>query len=285
MKKNAIILAAGTASRFVPLSVEVPKGLIEVRGEVLIERQIRQLNEAGINDITLVVGYMAEQFNYLEDKFGVSLVLNEDYDRYNNTSSIVRVLDRLSNTYILTSDNYYPVNPFIHDDCSRPYYSAMFADGPTNEYCISFNSDDRIVEVVIGGKDKWYMYGPAFFTEEFSHRFIPLLKNDYSREEIKKAYWEDVFIEHIAELDMNIRRCNQGDVQEFDSLDELREFDSSYVNDTRSAIVAEIANALGCEEKSLTGFTNMKPMTGTAFRFCFDGSPYEYVNGKIERVK
>ena len=39
---NAIIMAAGTASRFAPLSFEKPKALIEVRGEVLIERQIKQ---------------------------------------------------------------------------------------------------------------------------------------------------------------------------------------------------------------------------------------------------
>ena len=61
-KRNAIIMAAGTSSRFVPLSVERPKGLLEVKGEVLIERQICQLKEAGIEDITLVVGYKAEMF-------------------------------------------------------------------------------------------------------------------------------------------------------------------------------------------------------------------------------
>ena len=66
--KNAIILAAGTASRFVPLSAEFPKGLLEVKGEILIERQIRQLREAGVRDITLVLGYKAEMFSYLEGK-------------------------------------------------------------------------------------------------------------------------------------------------------------------------------------------------------------------------
>lgn len=37
---NAVILAAGSASRFIPLSLEQPKGLYEVKGEPLIERQI-----------------------------------------------------------------------------------------------------------------------------------------------------------------------------------------------------------------------------------------------------
>ena len=48
---NAIIMAAGMSSRFAPLSYEIPKGLLKVKNEVLIERQIKQLQEKGINDI------------------------------------------------------------------------------------------------------------------------------------------------------------------------------------------------------------------------------------------
>ena len=63
---NAVILAAGTASRFAPLSYEQPKALISVKGEILLERQIRQLQEAGIPEIYIVVGYQAEKFDYLK---------------------------------------------------------------------------------------------------------------------------------------------------------------------------------------------------------------------------
>ena len=110
---NAIIMAAGTSTRFAPLSYEKPKGLLKVKGEVLIERQIRQLLEAGITEIIVIVGYKADMFRYLEDKFGVTLVENEDYSIYNNTSSIIRVIDRLEDTYICSSDNYFPSNVFI----------------------------------------------------------------------------------------------------------------------------------------------------------------------------
>ena len=58
---GAVIIAAGFGSRFVPLTFETPKGLLEVFGERMIERQIRQLHEAGITDITIVVGYLKEQ--------------------------------------------------------------------------------------------------------------------------------------------------------------------------------------------------------------------------------
>ena len=98
---NAVILAAGMSTRFAPLSYEKPKGLLNVKGEVLIERQIKQLHSVGIKDITLVVGYMKEKMFYLEEKYGVEIVVNEDYYRYNNTSSMILVADKLSNTYMI----------------------------------------------------------------------------------------------------------------------------------------------------------------------------------------
>ena len=62
---GAVITAAGFGSRFVPLTFETPKGLLEVFGERMIERQIKQLHEAGITDITIIVGYLKEKFEYL----------------------------------------------------------------------------------------------------------------------------------------------------------------------------------------------------------------------------
>ena len=102
---NAIIMAAGMSSRFAPLCYESPKGLLNVKGEKLIEREILQLKEAGIEDITLVVGYMKEKMFYLAEKFGVDIVVNSDYYRFNNTSSLILVTEKLKNTYICSSDN------------------------------------------------------------------------------------------------------------------------------------------------------------------------------------
>ncbi len=110
--KNAVIMAAGMSSRFVPLSYEKPKALLKVKGEVLIEREIKQLQEAGITDITVVVGYLKEQLFYLGDKYNVNIVINDDYYRYNNTSTQICVADRLDNTYICSSDNYFTENSF-----------------------------------------------------------------------------------------------------------------------------------------------------------------------------
>ena len=149
MKRNAIILAAGTSSRFVPISFEIPKSLLKVHGEVLIERQIKQLQEAAIYDITLVVGYKKELFYYLKDKYNISIVDNEDYYIYNNTSSLMRVLDKLENTYICSSDNYFTKNVFLEDE-NQAYYSAIYVNGKTDEYFIQYDKEYIITKVTIG---------------------------------------------------------------------------------------------------------------------------------------
>lgn len=134
---NAIIMAAGISARFAPLSYEKPKGLFEVRGEVLIERQIRQLKEAGITDITVVVGYMKEAFFYLEDAFGVKIRVNEQYVSRNNNSTLMLVREQLGNTYICSSDDYFTENVFrsyVHE----AYYAPNFLVSGNDMYLIDW---------------------------------------------------------------------------------------------------------------------------------------------------
>ena len=82
--KNAVILAAGFGMRMVPINTQYPKGLLEVKQERLIERLIRQLHEVGIFDITIVVGFMKEMYEYLIDQYQVKLLVNDQYLTKNN---------------------------------------------------------------------------------------------------------------------------------------------------------------------------------------------------------
>lgn len=279
MRKNAIIMAAGTASRFAPLSYERPKGLLRVKGEVLIERQIRQLKEAGISDVIIVVGYMAEKFAYLKDMFGVAIVQNEDYNRYNNTSSIIRVIDELRNTYICSSDNYFPQNVFLDEPiCS--YYSALYANGDTDEYCLTTDDEGIITDVKVGGKDSWYMIGHVFFSEDFSTKFREVLKKEYISEQTRHEYWEDIYIRHIDELPpMKIHKYQPNDIKEFDSLEELRQFDETYIYNTECQMFKNICQVLKCEEKDIVEINVLKKgMTNCSFAFTCkkDGNKYVY---------
>ena len=254
---NAIIMAAGTASRFVPLSEETPKGLLEVRGEILIERQIMQLREAGVEDITIVLGYKAEMFQYLHEKYGVQLVYNDDYLVYNNTSSVIRVVDRLGDTFICCSDHYFTENVFL-DKPGNSYYAALYAAGSTSEYCLQLDQEDWIKDVQVGGSDAWYMAGHVYFNKDFSEKFREIFIEAYQEEETRMGYWEDVYMKHIASLPMKARKYKAGIINEFDSIDELRCFDRSYITDTRSSILKNVCTMLNCCERDLNTFTRIK---------------------------
>ncbi len=274
---NAVIMAAGTSSRFAPISFERPKALIEVKGEVLIERQIRQLREAGVPEIYIVVGYKGELFRYLEKKCGVHIIENPDYNIRNNNSSIHVVKDILSNTYVCSADNYFLQNPF-EKEVDSSYYAAVFSNGHTKEWCMNYDENDIITDVSIGGQNAWYMLGHTFWSKEFSEKFINILKTEYDLPETANLLWESIYINHIKELHMKIRKYSENVIFEFDTLDELRAFDTSYISDSRSEILKTIANTLCCKESDIVEITSYKDDTNEAagFTFTFGTDKYEY---------
>lgn len=275
---NAVIMAAGLSSRFVPVSFEKPKPLINVKGEILIERQIRQLREKGIYDIIIVTGYKKEQFDYLKEKYNIIIVENKEYNIRNNHSSIYAARDYLHNTYICPGDNYFLTNPF-EKEVEESYYAALFAPGETTEWCLITDEDDYITGIEIGGSQKWYMIGEAFWNEDFSHRFIDILKRVYHEEATKKKFWEDIYCEHIAQMKMRIKRCYENQIFEFDSLDELRLFDYRYQYHSGSAIMEDIAASFHCRESDITKLQPVKTDAADikGFLFSLQGKRYQYL--------
>lgn len=266
--ENAIILAAGIASRFAPFSYERHKALCRVKGEVLIERQIRQLKEAGVREIIVVVGYQKENFTYLTDRFGVRLIENPSYQTQNNYSSILAVRDYLGNSYICSSDDYYVQNPF-EAAVDRPYYAAVYAEGETNEWCLTTDKTDRITDVHIGGHDSWIMLGHVFWDKAFSRAFLDILDRDYDHVRHQNALWEQTYVDHLQELSLWARRYPPHFIYEFDTLDDLRAFDPDFCQCTGSVIMAQLANRLHCRECELKVEKTKLGATGDAVGFYF----------------
>ncbi len=283
--KNAVIMAAGTSSRFAPLSYEKPKALIRVKGEVLIERQIMQLREAGIREIYIVTGYKANMFDYLKDKYNVYLRYNHEYTVRNNNSSIRVVEDIIGDTYICSADNYFSRNPFSSYE-DGGYYAAVYSDGPTKEWCLSVDPLGFIDKVHIGGKSCWYMLGHTFWDKAFSRRFINILNRNYDLPDMAEKLWEEIYIEHLDELKLKIRKYPAKTIFEFDSLDELRQFDSSYINHTGSSIMASIAEKMKVQEGEIIDINSIKGKDNQAVGFTFKVHErnYQYLYGKSEIV-
>lgn len=283
---NAIILSAGTSSRFAPISYEIPKALIEVRGEILIERQIKQIKESGINEIIVVTGYKPEKFEYLSEKYGVTLIHNPDYLTRNNNSSIFYAKDYLKNSYICSSDNYFLYNPF-ENEVDESYYSCVFVKGKTDEWCVN-EKNGIIKSVVIGSENSWVMLGHVFWDKNFSKKFLSILEQEYEKPETTDKLWETIYLEHIDKLKMKIRKYPKDYIFEFDTLDELRAFDSSYIENSRSDILKKCAKFLNTEEKNIKNITAIKDTDNIAvgFRFSYDKEYiYYYKTGKPEEIK
>jgi len=271
--KNAIILAAGFGSRFVPLTYDTPKGLLEVYGQPMIERQIEQLIENDIKEIIIVVGYKKESFDYLIDKYGVKLVYNPEYATKNNLSSLYCVKDMLDNSYVLMSDFWIEENIFNTYE-PRSWYSCVHYEGKTSEWCVTASATDKIESIKVGGHDAWVLIGPAYFASEFSEKIKVYLDEYYNRPGTDDYYWEQILIDNIKSMPIYMNR-QSGNVHEFENLEELRMFDHSYNNASNNEIMKTIAEIFKCSEEKIQ---NIKPiklgMTNHSFTFTFEDTKY-----------
>lgn len=86
---RALILAAGLGTRLAPLTDDCPKSLVEVNGESILMKQIQNLKENGIEDITVVSGYKATVLEkvVLEKYPEIKIIESVDYAITNNMYS------------------------------------------------------------------------------------------------------------------------------------------------------------------------------------------------------
>lgn len=273
---GALIIAAGFGSRFVPLTFETPKGLLEVFGERMIERQIKQLHEAGIRDITIAVGYLKEKFEYLIDKYNVKLLYNPEYSCKNTLATIYHARKVLEGRrmYLLSSDNWMRDNMYHAYECGA-WYSSVHHTGETSEWVLSYNKKGLITGVHPGGRDAWVMYGPVFFSADFSNTFLPLLEAAYHTPGTEQFYWEHVYMQHVGELEMYINRRPENQVYEFENLEELRRFDPQYQHNSNNAAMRLVSEVFQVPESDVWDIRCLKAgMTNQSFLFQIDGKHY-----------
>lgn len=273
---GAVLTAAGFGSRFVPLTFEQPKGLLEVFGERMVERQICQLHEAGITDITIIVGYLKEKFEYLIDKYQVKLLYNPEYSCKNTLATIyhAKELFRGRSMYLLASDNWLRNNMFHKYECGS-WYSSVYMEGKTSEWCLSSNKKGRVTSVSIGGENSWVMYGPAFLSCSFSEQFIPMVEKAYARPGTEQFYWEQILLDEVDTLEFDLNCQPSDQVYEFENLEELRLFDPKYQNRSDNKAMELVSKVFKVNESSIHNIRCLKAgMTNQSFLFEIQGKHY-----------
>lgn len=274
---NAVILAAGASTRFIPLSLEQPKGLLEVKGETLIERQIQQLQAAGVMNITVVLGYKKEMFYYLKDKYGVKFIINDAFNIKNNIESLYLARKELKNTYICVSDSYFVENPFNQYEY-QTFNAGISSEEPTNEMYVDCNANGKIIFMEKGRAKGQILLGHAFWRKEFSDAFIALAEADREVGKYNSAFWEWLVKDNLDKLPpFYFKEYAVGNIFEFDYFEDLRKFDDHYLGHSHSEIIRNIKLVFRCDEEDIVDFRNVsKGMTNTSFIFKIDGVDYIY---------
>ena len=279
MIKNAVILAAGKSNKFAPFTFEKPKGLFIVKGEVLIERQIKQLIEAGVEEIFIVLGYMKEKFFYLEQKYPeVTFLINNTYGYFGNIYSLYVAREYLANTFICCDDHYFVENPFIDDNkLNYSYRCCDYFEGSFDEFGINYSDMNIITDCYIGGKDAMAMIGPAYFNKGFSEKFVKLLENEINNFGIPNMFWEEFYAMHIKDLTLMLHKVDRNKLLEFEDIDDLRQFDSDFLLNVNSEIVENICNTLNCLPNEIKDIEIIKAgLTNASFKFSIGEDDYVY---------
>ena len=203
--------------------------------------------------------------------------------------------------YLLSSDNWLRENMYHAYECGA-WYSSAFPEGDTKEWCLTFQKKGRISDVKVGGRDSWVMYGPAYFSREFTARFMPVLKAYYELPGTEQFYWEQVYVDMLSgeavrrigaedeallartaaeagveperwdEIEMDINRQPDDQVYEFENLEELRVFDTKYQNHSDNEALKLVSRVFEVPESEIHDIRCLKAgMTNKSFLFQVEG--------------
>ena len=226
--KRAIFIAAGFGSRLVPITLNTPKPLVRVHGVRIIDRLIDACLAAGISEIYVVRGYLAEQFDQLLYKYPMIRFLeNPAFNEANNISSSLVARYLLSNAYVFEADLLL-ANPAI---IQKYHYTSNFLairKKRTDDWCFDVKNG-VITEEKVGGENCWQMVGISYWNEADGHRLSEDIPAVYQSPGGKERYWEQVPLvyrrEHYA---VEVRECFDDDICEIDTFRELKAADSTY---------------------------------------------------------
>ena len=226
--KRAIFIAAGFGSRLVPITFNTPKPLVRVHGKRIIDTLLDACLEAGINEIYIVRGYLAEQFDQLLYKYPmIKFLENPIYNEANNISSALIARYMLSNAYVFEADLLIS-NPKI---IKKYHYTSDFLaikKDRTDDWCFEVK-DGIITKQKVGGEDCWQMVGISFWSDADGHKLSQDIAEVYATPGGKERYWDQVPLVYKKEnYAVEIRECFDEDIVEIDTFRELKAIDKTY---------------------------------------------------------
>ena len=132
--EQALILAAGRGVRMGPRGQNIPKGFIEVGGVTLIARSLALLRQAGIRDVTIVTGHLAERYEALAAATtGVTLTArhNPHFAQKGSFESLRVGLAAMRGTFLLLESDIIYEPRALATVLSAAHENVILTSGPT----------------------------------------------------------------------------------------------------------------------------------------------------------
>ena len=228
--KRAVFIAAGFGTRLVPITLNTPKPLVRVHGKRIIDTLLDACLQIGIEEIYIVRGYLAEQFDQLLYRYpSVKFLENPLYNEANNISSAYAARHLLSNAYVFEADLLL-YNPKILKKYHYRSDFLGFKTDRTDDWCFEVKNGVITREKVGGeGDNIWQMVGISYWNDEDGRKLASDISEVCAEPGGRERYWEQVPLVYRKEhYTVELTECQAQDVVEIDTFRELKAIDKAY---------------------------------------------------------
>ena len=222
---DAIILAAGVGKRFGGELADRPKGLLEVGGESLLARLLRQLRAAGVARATVVVGHGGDRIVEALGGDGgtpdLEFVRNPDYRR-GAILSLWCARERLSGPALVMDADVWGPDEMIARLVRSPHASCFLLDGrsePSGEEQMLMVRDGRVLDIARRPRGEWDLLGESIgflkLSGDAARTLRDLLRTRVERGEVDLEH-EEVYPDLMKRVAIGFERADDLDWTEVD---------------------------------------------------------------------